>query len=157
MIPQSRGWDERKEDTVEGENGTEATIYHLSQESLRNEDPPAATPQISTPPWICDANKPLWYLLSFTGSLWWLQLPCLFLYFWLHWIFTVGCRLFAAVRRILLLWCMGSLLAVLGLSCPMACKIIVPWLGMEPVSPALEGEFFFVTTGLPQKSLACLF
>ena len=33
----------------------------------------------------------------------------------------------------------------------MACGILVPWLGIEPTSPALEGTF--LTTGPPGKSL----
>ena len=37
-----------------------------------------------------------------------------------------------------------------GLSCPMACGILVPRTGIEPVSPALEGGFF--TTGPPGMS-----
>ena len=43
-----------------------------------------------------------------------------------------------------------SLFAVCRLSCPMACGLLVPWLGTEPSSPALEGGFF--TTGPPGKS-----
>ena len=43
----------------------------------------------------------------------------------------------------------GSVVAALGLSCPAACGILVPWLGIEPASPALEGGF--LTTG-PQGS-----
>ena len=38
-----------------------------------------------------------------------------------------------------------------GFSCPAACGILVPWLGIEPVSSALQGGFF--TTGPPGKSL----
>ena len=37
-----------------------------------------------------------------------------------------------------------------GLSCPVACGILVPPPGIEPASPALEGGFF--TTGPPGKS-----
>ena len=40
---------------------------------------------------------------------------------------------------------------VRGLSCPVACGILVPQPGIEPASPALEGGFF--TTGPPGKSL----
>ena len=43
-----------------------------------------------------------------------------------------------------------SLFAVCWLSCPMTCGILVPWLGIEPLSPALEGRF--LTTGPPGKS-----
>ena len=38
-----------------------------------------------------------------------------------------------------------------GLSCPVACGILVPQPGIKPVSPALEGGF--LTTGPPGKSL----
>ena len=44
------------------------------------------------------------------------------------------------------LWCMGSVLAALGLSCSEACGNLVPP-GIEPVSLALQGGF--LTTGLP--------
>ena len=36
------------------------------------------------------------------------------------------------------------------LSCPAACGILVPGLGIEPVSPVLAGGF--LTTGPPGKS-----
>ena len=48
-------------------------------------------------------------------------------------------------RRALLLRCTSSVVAAHGLSCPVACGILVPRPGIEPVSPALEGGFF--TTG----------
>ena len=38
-----------------------------------------------------------------------------------------------------------------GLSCPVACGILVPQPGIEPTSPAVEGRF--LTTGPPGKSL----
>ena len=44
----------------------------------------------------------------------------------------------------------GSVIAVSGLICPMACGVLVPWPGIEPTFPALEGRF--VTTGPPGKS-----
>ena len=41
--------------------------------------------------------------------------------------------------RDLLLWCAGfSLVVAHGLSCPVACGILVPQPGIEPASPALE-------------------
>ena len=46
----------------------------------------------------------------------------------------------------------GSLVEARGLSCPVACGILVPWPGIEPPAPALEGGFF--TTGPPRKSQA---
>ena len=50
---------------------------------------------------------------------------------------------------IYLLGCIGSH----GLSCPMAYGILVPPLGMEPTSPALEGRF--LTTGAPGSPRSC--
>ena len=44
---------------------------------------------------------------------------------------------------------MGSVVVACGLSCPVACGILVPRPGIEPTSPALEGEF--LATGLPGK------
>ena len=50
----------------------------------------------------------------------------------------------------------GSAVAACGLSCPVACGMLVPWPGMESTSPALEGEF--LTTGPPGKSrVVCFF
>ena len=45
----------------------------------------------------------------------------------------------------------GSVAAVCGLSCPVACGILVPQPGIEPGSPALQGRF--LTTGPLLKSL----
>ena len=49
----------------------------------------------------------------------------------------------------------SSVVAAHGLSCRMACGILVPRPRIEPASPALEGGFF--TTGLPGKSLLLRF
>ena len=46
----------------------------------------------------------------------------------------------------------GSVVVACRLSCPMACGILVPQPGIEPVSPALVGGF--LTTGPPGKSLS---
>ena len=46
--------------------------------------------------------------------------------------------------------CVGSVVVVGGLSCPLACGILVPWPGIKPVSPALEGRF--LTAGPPGKN-----
>ena len=55
-----------------------------------------------------------------------------------------------------------TLVVVCGLSsaahrlrCPAACEILVPRLGIEPMSPALQGGF--LTTGPPGKSLGYIF
>ena len=47
----------------------------------------------------------------------------------------------------------GSLAVAPGLSCPIACGILVPWPGIKPVFPALKGRF--LTTGPPGKSQPC--
>ena len=44
----------------------------------------------------------------------------------------------------------GSVVVVCGLSCPVACGILVPQPGIKPASPALEGGL--LTTGPPGKS-----
>ena len=44
----------------------------------------------------------------------------------------------------------ASLVVAHGLSCPSACGISVPWPGIEPASPVLQGRL--LTTGLPGKS-----
>ena len=73
--------------------------------------------------------------------------------FFLHWVITAACRLSFAAQGLSLaavhggFYCcrawalehMGSIVAVHGLSCPVACGTLVPQPGMEPVSPALEG------------------
>ena len=50
----------------------------------------------------------------------------------------------------LLLRSTSSVVVAHGLSCPVACGILVPRPGIEHMSPALEGRFF--TTGPPGKS-----
>ena len=49
----------------------------------------------------------------------------------------------------------GSVVVACKLSCPVACGILVPGPGIEPVSPALEGRF--LTTGPPGKSVDLFF
>ena len=46
---------------------------------------------------------------------------------------------------------MGSLVVEGRLSCPAACGILVPWPGIQPASPALQGGF--LTTTPPGSSL----
>ena len=46
---------------------------------------------------------------------------------------------------------MGSVVVVLRLSHPAAYGILIPWPGIEPMSPALEGRF--LTTGPPGNFL----
>ena len=61
-----------------------------------------------------------------------------FVYFWLCWVFVIH---------------VGSPVVACGLSFPKACRISVPWPGIESASSALEGGFF--TTGPLGKSLIC--
>ena len=49
----------------------------------------------------------------------------------------------------------ASLVTALRLSCPMACAILVPWTGIKPLPPALEGGF--LTTRPPVKSQVTCF
>ena len=67
-----------------------------------------------------------------------------------------ACRLFVAAHGLLSscdTWAVereGSVVVAHGLSCPEACRILVPRPGIEPTFPALEGGF--LTTGPPGKS-----
>ena len=54
------------------------------------------------------------------------------------WVLLSGCSL------------LTSLVEAHGHSCPTACGIVVPWPGVKPPSPELEGKF--LTTGPPAKS-----
>ena len=56
------------------------------------------------------------------------------LFVWLHWVLVVSAH---------------------GLSCLVACGILVPQLGIKPTAPALQGRF--LTTGPLGRSLYCLF
>ena len=47
--------------------------------------------------------------------------------------------------------CVDSVVEAHRLSCPVACGILIPGPGIEPMSPALAGRF--LTTGPPGKSL----
>ena len=75
-------------------------------------------------------------------------------YLYLHahvYIFIFGCSGFhPCSMEDLSSWCSGSIVYGLN-SCPMAHGILVPWAGIEPASPALEGGF--LTTGPPRKSV----
>ena len=62
---------------------------------------------------------------------------------------VVACRLQSTWALSLRHW--SSVVGACGLSCPVACGILVPQPRIEPRSPALEGGFF--TTGPPGKSL----
>ena len=62
--------------------------------------------------------------------------------------------------RDLLLWCAGfSLVVAHGLSCPVACGILVPQPGIEPASPALIGRWIlnhWTTREVPGYMFLCL-
>ena len=53
-----------------------------------------------------------------------------------------------------LLFAVVSLVVEHGLSCTVACRILVPGSGIEPMSPALQGRF--LATGLPGKAFGSL-
>ena len=78
-------------------------------------------------------------------------------FFWLLWVLVVSCAIFPWGTQTLPLVVaqglkhLGSVIVARGLSCFTACGILVPWSGIEPTSPALQGGF--LTTGPPGKSL----
>ena len=91
-----------------------------------------------------------------------------FIYLWLHQVLVVACGAFLAACGILSCvalrlpvcgtWapeCLGPVVAVCRLSCPVACGILVPQPGIEPMSLASEDRFS--TTGPPGMSLSSLF
>ena len=97
----------------------------------------------------------------------WIPLLLFFLFF-----FSNVCWLFVFKKYIYLFGCFGSslhyvrifhsstqtLVAARRLSCSTTCGILVPWPGLELVSPALQSEF--LTTRPPEKSLleySCIF
>ena len=75
----------------------------------------------------------------------------IYLFIWPHGVFVAVFGIFHCDEQTSLqLWCTGSIVEALWLSCPMACGIRVPQPGIEPASPALEGRFLI--TGPPGKS-----
>ena len=87
----------------------------------------------------------LWISFSEGLTIWgYLVLFFFFNYlFWLHQVLVGACRIFVVV---------GGLISSCGspTCCPMACGILGPRPGIEPMSPALQGRF--LTTGPPGKS-----
>ena len=84
----------------------------------------------------------------------------IYVFIWLRWvlvvargIFIAACGIFHCSVRDLSLQRVGSVVAALGLSCPVACGILVPQPGIKSASPALEGAF--LTSGPPRKSPRC--
>ena len=67
---------------------------------------------------------------------------CAYLFIWLHEVLVAACGIFCCGAWTLQLW-------HAGFSCSVACKILVLQLGIELVSPALQGGF--LTTGPPGK------
>ena len=95
-------------------------------------------------------------------SRWSVALPFLFLFFniylfiWLHWVLVRACSIFMALYGIFSLWPTDSLVVgprlivtAHGLSCSMACGILVPQLRSKPTSLALQSGI--LTTGSPGK------
>ena len=71
------------------------------------------------------------------------------LFIWLPWVLIASRRICVVSRRSC---CCDQQTPVVGfglsaglcrLGCSAACGILVPWSGMEPVPPALQGRFFF--------------
>ena len=83
-----------------------------------------------------------------------LQAPLLFSFFFNLYLIasglSVACRLLSSCS-VRAPEPSGLVAAARRLSCPVACGILVPWPGIKPVSPALEGRF--LTTGPRGKSL----
>ena len=112
----------------------------------------AAAPKLPCVQWHDFDLCPTWHDLLPCVSIG-LQAPLLFsflTFILLHQVSVVACRLLSScgVRAP---EPSGSVAATRRLSCPVACGILVPWPGIKPVSPALEGRF--LTTGPPGKSL----
>ena len=63
-------------------------------------------------------------------------------------------KVFRCSTQNLQLWRQGSVFVACGLSCSMACRILVPQPRIEPVSPALQGGF--LTIGPPGNSSGCI-
>ena len=77
----------------------------------------------------------------------------IFIYFILLFLFSLfflSVSGLSCSTRALLLRGASSVVVVHRHSCPLACGILVPRPGIEPVSPALEGRYF--TTGPPGNS-----
>ena len=78
------------------------------------------------------------------------------MFIWLRWVLVVACKIVVSCG--ILLWCrdtqvVGSVVMAWELSCSTTCRtwrILVPWLGIKPASPTLQGRF--LTTGPPRKS-----
>ena len=87
-------------------------------------------------------------------------------FIWLCWVLVVALRIFVALCRSFSgglwhsscnAWALDHVVPVVAayqFSCSVACGILVPQPGIEPMSPALQGRF--LTTGPPGKSLALL-
>ena len=65
----------------------------------------------------------------------------------------MGCSLKYKVFSLAVV-CGGSrnVFVVHGLSCPEACEILVPELGIKPVSPEVEGGFLTTALGSPNAT-----
>ena len=72
------------------------------------------------------------------------------LFIWLHWVLVVAYGIFIALCKIFHCSMQALVIGVCGLGCSLACGILVPQLGIEVMSPALQG---FLTTWPPGKSL----
>ena len=91
-----------------------------------------ATPQL----WCAGFSLPWFVLLQSTGSR--------------QWVSVIGLR-----GSVVEVHGLQSARLVHGLSCPLACRILVPRSRIKPLSAALAGRF--LTPGPPGKSLPCSF
>ena len=85
------------------------------------------------------------YLFGCVGSSWWHVGS----FVAVHGLFVAACGLLSSCGA----WDperVGSVVVACRLSCPAACGTLVPWPGIKPASPALEGGF--LTIGPPGKS-----
>ena len=105
------------------------------------------------------AKSLLWYKVTYLdsvdicGGFFCLQVSHLlifYLFIWLRGVLVIALRILRCSLRILKLRLMGSVVVASGLSCIVACRILVLQPGIEPTSSALQGRF--LTTGPPGKS-----
>ena len=69
--------------------------------------------------------------------------------------FADSCKIPHCDTWTLRLWLSGTAVVACELSCPSACRILVPQTGIKPLFPALQGRF--LTTGPPGKFRYCNF
>ena len=101
---------------------------------LPTKKPQTGQGSIAWQPWEATCRN--WHVLTYPLLFFFWRFIFFILIFWLHWVFTMAHRLSPVVVR--------------EPSCPAMCRILVPWPGIKPTSPALEGRLW--TAGPPWKS-----